>query len=304
MRVNMGCIPILQELSDGRKVLVVGRGGGHGPPEKPEGVSMIEATTGRTLWTLPLKDFMSTQNYPLYRDQVLVFHRGEHLWVDGFSGEVVKRQSIVDEVPVCRWSPSGRLDVIETLPAKKPRSITQQSNLLVGRYHYFRAYTNSYLGRVDAESGKVEYLELPLQLLRTKGEKDKLLWNAQRGKPKLASLVGRRKTKRDLTTTSLVLNQVKNSRGLRVMGDERAQANGWGHTASPIPTAWGQDLVVPLLSGMVFVINSDVEKLNQKAVIAINDLGPLGESFTRASLTTDGKVIFAHTIQGVAAFAK
>ena len=126
----------------------------------------------------------------------------------------------------------------------------------------------------------------------------------QTEKSKLASLVGRRKTKRDLTTTSLVLNQVKNSRGLRVMGDERAQANGWGHTASPIPTAWGQDLVVPLLSGMVFVIKSDVEKLNQNALVAINDLGPLGESFTRASLTTDGKMIFAHTIQGVAAFAK
>ncbi len=47
--VNMGCVPVIQKLSDGTAVLVVGRGGGHGPPEKPAGVSMIRANDGKTV---------------------------------------------------------------------------------------------------------------------------------------------------------------------------------------------------------------------------------------------------------------
>ena len=86
------------------------------------------------------------------------------------------------------------------------------------------------------------------------------------------------------------------------MGDARARANGWGHTASPLPSAFGNQLIMPILSGMVFVIQADSDALNEGAVLAINDLGVLGESFTRANLTTDGIRVFAHTIHGVIAF--
>ena len=73
---------MLSRLSDGKEVIVLGRGGGHSPPEKPLGVSMIEAATGKTLWTLSLDRFMSTQTYPVAEDHALIFHGPEHLWVD------------------------------------------------------------------------------------------------------------------------------------------------------------------------------------------------------------------------------
>ena len=190
---------------------------------------------------------------------------------------------------------------MESLAADKPRSITQQSNLLVGDYHYFRAYTRNYLGRVHVGTGGVEYLELPLQVLRMPGMPEKVLWNDEHRTRDLVSLENRKKSKRDLTTTSLRLNAVKNSRGIRVMGDSRSEANGWGHTASPLPSAFGNRLVVPILSGMVFVVQADADVLDEKAVLGINDLGPLGEAFTRANLTTNGERIFAHTIRGVIA---
>lgn len=298
--VNMGCVPMVQTLSDGRNVLMVGRGGGHGPPEKPEGVSMIRADNGQTIWSLELANFMSTQTYPVIDDQALVFHKGDHLWVDANTGKITRQVSIVDEVPVCRWTNNGREIQRESLDKNKPRSITQQSNLLVGNHHYFRAYTRNYLGRVHTETGKVEYLELPLQVLRQPGMPEKILWNANHLAEELAEPAG--KKKRDLTTTSLRHNAVKNSRGWTVMGDARAKANGWGHTASPLPTAFGSQLIIPILSGMVFVIQADSDALDESAVLAINDLGMLGQSFTRANLTTDGRRVFAHTIQGVLAF--
>ncbi len=300
--VNMGCVPLVQKLKDGRAVLVVGRGGGHGPPETPEGVSMIRADDGQTLWTLTLPEFMSTQTYPIVDGQALVFHKGDHLWVDVDTGKISRQVSIVHEVPACRWSASGHEIHPESLAENKPRSITQQSNLLVGDYHYFRAYTRNYLGRVHVRSGAVEYLELPLQVLREPGVQEQILWNPEQMPDQLVSLADEKKAKRDLTNTSLRLNVVKDSRGYTVMGDARARANGWGHTASPLPTAFGNQLIVPILSGMVFVIQADASVLDQNALLAINDLGILGQSFTRASLTTDGKRVFAHTIMGVLAF--
>lgn len=299
---NMGCVPLIQRLEDGSAVLVVGRGGGHGPPETPEGVSMIRAADGQTVWTLPLENFMSTQTYPIVDGQALVFHQGDHLWVDVETGKISRQVSIVHNVPTRRWSDGGYESRRESLAQTKPRSITQQSNLLVGDYHYFRAYTRNYLGRVHVPSGAVEYLELPLQVLRERGKPDQVLWNAAQMPDQLVSLAGQQKKNRDLTNTALRFNEVRNSRGFRVMGDVRAQANGWGHTASPIPTAFGNKLIVPILSGMVFVIQSDGSVLDEHALLAINDLGPLGSSFTRASLATDGRRVFAHTIKGVLAF--
>lgn len=301
--VNMGCVPLVQQLSDGTGVLVVGRGGGHGPPEVPDGISLIRLDNGKTFWTLELPGFMSTQTYPIVADHALVFHKGDHLWINCITGKITRRVSIVGDVRVRGWSEAGRENRRETLPADKPRSITQQSNLRVGDYHYFRSYTRNYLGRVHVKTGVVEYLELPLQVLREPGKPEQVLWNAQHRADDLAPLDSTTKKKtRDLTTTSLRLNTLHNSRGILVMGDARAQANGWGHTASPLPTAFGDRLIVPILSGMVFVIQSDADVLDENAVLAINDLGPLGQSFTRASLTTDGNRIFAHTIRGVLAF--
>ncbi len=300
--VNMGCVPLVQHLKNGTAVLVVGRGGGHGPPEKPEGVSLIRADNGRTLWTLPLPGFMSTQTYPIVDDQALVFHGSDHLWVDARSGKIAKQLSIVDNVSVRRWSPAGYSTVIESLENNKSRSITQQSNLRVGDYHYFRAYTRNYLGRINIVSGRLEYLELPLQVLREPGQQEQVLWNAEHHLGDLVPLGTEKKSKRDLTSTAFRLNSVTNSRGIQVMGDARAQANGWGHTAAPLPTAFGQRLFVPLLSGMVFVVQADAPELKEPALLATSDLGPLGQAYTRASVTTDGQKIYAHTIREVLAF--
>ena len=295
---GMGCVPLVQELQNGTPVMIVGRGGGHGPPETPDGISMIRADDGRTLWTLELPSFMSTQTYPIVDDQVLVFHRGDHLWIDAKTGEISRQVDFITKVPVRRWTENGRETMKESLPSKKPRSITQQSNLRVGDYHYFRAYTANYLGRIHLESGEVEYLELPLQVLREPGHPEQVLWNATHRKSDLAP-AGK---KSGLSLTAFRHNTVTNSRGFTVMGDDRARQNGWGHTAAPLPTAFGNRLHVPILCGLVFVIQADAEVLDESAVLAINDLGPLGEAFTRASVTTDGTKVFGRTIREVIAF--
>lgn len=291
---NMGCAPLLQKTSTGRKVAVVGRGGGHGPPEKPQGISLVDVEDGSTLWTLPLDGFMSTMTYSIRKDQVHLFHKDEHLSVNVENGKITRRISILKDVAVRRMIDGERLTQTESIADKKKgRMITQTSNLLVGPYHYFRSYTQPYLGRVNVDDGKVEYLELPLQLSRKPGQDDEIIW--YKAPPEGA---GKKDKKHPpINLQSIAANDMKNSRGFEVVGDQRSRGNGWGHVASMIPSAAGEHLYVPVMSGTVYVVRWDSAKLDEKAVVAINDLGPAGESWTRASLSFANGKIFAHTIR-------
>jgi outer membrane protein assembly factor BamB len=285
--VNMGCAILPQKLSDGRDVALVGRGGGHSPPEKPEGISLVDLKDGSTIWTLPLEGFMATQTNNFRGDMIPVFHKGLHLLVNAFTGKIENEVSIIDNIPTRRRNGDRWISTRETLEEKKGRMITQGSNLLVGKYNYFRSYTSPYLGRVNVDTGAVEYLELPLQLSRTKGKKEELLWYVP----------PQSKQDKELRLQSFALNEMKNSRGFVVSGDARDKGNGWGHIASPTPSVAGDYLYVPVMSGTVYVIRWNVDVLNEDAIVAINDLGPIGQSWTRASLSFANGRIFAHTIR-------
>lgn len=303
--VNMGAIPLLQTLSDGRRVIVAGRGGGHSPPEKPEGISLIDAADGKTIWTLPLDGFMSTMTFNIFNDQVLVFHGPEHLWVDAMTGEIKRRVSILDAVPVRLRSRNTWMTESRSLdPGRSRREIIQQSNILVGKHHYFRSYTQPWLGRVHAETGRVEYLQLPVQSKPgTSREHDQLLWSPDDlSSEQIAEL---RKNERKgkvskplpITRWTFSLNDMKNSRGFIVMGDDRSRGNGWGHHASALPTAIGDYLFVPVMSGNVYVLRHAADTLDENTLIAVNDLGPIGQSWTRASISYSRGRLYAHTIR-------
>ena len=294
--VNMGCAITLQKLSDGKEVIVCGRGGGHGPPEKPHGISLIDANDGKTLWTLPLEKFMATQTFSIHNDQVHLFHEGEHLSVDAKTGKIVKRVNFLADVSIRKMLDGKRTSVTESIKKTKSRMITQTSNLLVGKYHYFRSYTMPYLGRVNVETGKVEYLELPLQLKREEGQDDQFKWYSAK-----VSDSGDKKKKKAAAVNSqyFVPNELKNSRGFTVFGDKRSKGNGWGHIAAAVPSVAGDHLYVPVMSGTVYVIKWNADTLDENAIAAINDLGPVGQSFTRATLTFANGKIYAHTIKEV-----
>lgn len=297
--VNMGCIPLPAKLDDGRNVILVGRGGGHSPPERPEGVSMINADNGATIWTLALPGFMSTQTYSVHSNHALIFHGDEHLWVDVQTGKIAKRVSITQDVNVCAFENGRYLDRVQSFKGSKSRNIIQQSNLLVGDYHYFRSYTEPYIGRIHANSGTVEYLQVPVQVRTSENGSIQRLWTAS----EMTTPIPTDKKNRPFgvgTPTSYVafgLNDVKNSRGYVVMGDTRSQANGWGHHAAAIPIATSKYVYMPIMSGMVYVLDAAAETLNQNALVAINDLGPINKTWTRSSLTFANGQIFARTIK-------
>jgi hypothetical protein len=170
---------------------------------------------------------------------------------------------------------------------------TDQSNLLVGNYHYFRSYIHNYLGRVNTDTGKVEYLQLPVSMLRKPNKKDRFIWNESdlKSKPEKTFNVGTKTSYWTFKTNTMV-----NSRGFKLLGDARSQGNGWGHFAAPIPTVVGENLYVPIMNGMTYVIDWNAKTLDEDAIISINDLGPLGEAWTRSNITYSSGKLFAQTI--------
>ena len=301
--VNMGFLPLPQSRADGRTVAVVGRGGGHGPPETPEGISMIDLSDGSTLLTLPLEEFMSTMSFSRYDGNVIVYHRGECLKVDEVSGEILERILILDSIPGRVFEGGEWADESVTISAgKSSREITQESNLLVGNYSFFRSYQRNLLGRVNLKTNQVECLMLPVQMQRTMTGDDRLLWGPEGS---LSSFKTSKKPRSMLQNEwAIEHNKVKNSRGLVVMGDDRSQGNGWGHIASPTPMVVSEHLYITSMSGLVYVIRWQTERLDEHALIAINDLGQLGNAWTRASLGfADGR-LFAHTIGEIIAIGE
>ena len=281
--INMGVSVTPQRLSDGRDVVVTGRGGGHGPPEKPNGISLVDLANGATLWTLPLKNFNATMSFGIYKDQVHLFHGTNHISVDTADGKIVKQTSLVDSVSVCRWQSGNSRCSLENLKKSKTRNITQGSNLLVGKWNYFRNYQFPLIGRVNVDTGLVEYLEMPIQLSRASGQKDNLLWFDPKQKK--------------IETQTVVPNDMTNSRGFVVYGDKRSTGSGWGHVAAPSPTVSGDNLYVPVMNGTVYVLDWNKETFDDDSIVAINDLGPAGQAYTRGSLSFSNGCVFAHTLR-------
>ena len=301
--VNMGCLPLPQTRQDGRVVAVVGRGGGHGPPEKPEGISMVDLANGSTLWTLPIEGFMSTMSFSLHNGEVIVYHRGECLKVDEMKGEITDRISILKDIPARVFHESGWTDESITIPeGKARREITQGSNLLVGDYSFFRSYQRNLLGRVNLKTNEVEYLMLPVQVLVGEDGAVSELWGPEDSIPTFKP--AKKPRPLQLNEWAIRHNTVRNSRGFLVMGDDRSQGNGWGHIASPSPIAVGEHLYVTSMSGNVYVLKWNAERFDETAIVAMNDLGPLGDAWTRASLTFANGRLFAHTIREVIAIGE
>lgn len=290
---NIGTQPLPLKLDDGRDVFLVGRGGGHTPPEKPLGVSLVDASDGSEIWKLPIDYYECRQTKPIHNGYALIIVDEEHWWVDAKTGKVARKVSLTKNVTVRANRDGHWATETKDIESNRKSEHTDQSNLLVGDYHYFRSYIHNYLGRVNAKTGKVEYLQLPTSMLRKSGKADRFIWDASdlKAKPEKTFNVGT-----EISYWSFKPNRMVNKRGHALLGDARSQGNGWGHFAAPIASAVGDTLYVPIMNGMTYAIDWNAKVLDENALLSINDLGPLGKAWSRSSITYANGKLFAQTM--------
>ncbi len=273
--------PVVGKLTDVGLVVAHGRGGGHGPLEKPYGhslTSLAPGSEGKTLWNTDIDKYSPFFSCHFDDRYAYGFIEGNHLVMDVNSGKLLRRQPLTEGATL--WKRVGNKWVREenanVSPGKNPPN-TKQANLVVGDWHYFPCHNIHYLARVNVLSGKVEYLELPSQLMPdTKDASgDQMLWGKLKHK-----------------------NKPLNAKGFAI-GNKGHDGSGWGHISSSSPIRVGPYLYWPAVTGTTYVIDTRAKELNPDALVAVNDLGPGGETWTLASLSYANGCLYAHTMREV-----
>ena len=286
-RENVGTVihntPVVGRTANGKLAVSHARGGPHAPFEKPAGqslTSLAPGEEGKTLWSTDLKRYDPSFASHWNEKHVFGFQNGHHIVLDTASGKILREQPLYKGATVWRFETKTKkwqkaTDV--AIRAGKGHPNTNQANIAVGNWHWFLSHNVHYLGRVNAETGIVEYLELPAQLMpdaKTR-KNDVLLW--ENGNPK---------------------NLPLNAGGFAV-GDKGDEGTGWGHISAASPTLVGRYLFLPVVTGTVYVIDTKVKELNPEALVAVNDLGPGGATWTLSTVTYANQRLYAHTMKEI-----
>lgn len=275
--------PTVGTTSDGNPAVAHARGGPHGALEKPYGqslTSLAPGQVGKALWSTALDGYDPSFACHWNERYVFGFHQGHHVVFDTSDGTLLRRQPLYDGATVWKFDVDAGDWTRETnvaVKAGKGHPNTNQANLVVGDWHWFLSHNLPYLGRVNVESGAVEYLELPAQLMpgTQSRQQDVRLWG---------------KGNRD--------NKPVNALGFAV-GDKGHNGTGWGHISAASPTVVGNYLFLPVVTGTVYIIDARVQQLTPEALVAVNDLGQGGKTWTLASLSFAKGRLYAHTMKEI-----
>ena len=162
--------------------------------------------------------------------------------------------------------------------SKKP--ITYFTNILIGDYHYFRSFEGFMIGRVNLKNGKVEYLEVPAQVIRQKGKEGQEIWG------------------------KTLPNDMMNADGFKATKDKRNAGSGWGHVSSAPPIVVGDLIYFPTMVGMVYILKWNEKTLDEEALVSVSHLGRAGETWSLSGLAYMEGKIFARTMKELICIGK
>jgi outer membrane protein assembly factor BamB len=272
--------PVLGFLPGNVPAILQGRGAYHGVPETPVGLSLTAfgpLRAGKTLWRYSPEKGKATytqhwnQKFALWID----IDAAEQHVLSTRDGQLVRIQSLAKKADWRRYNPAtskyellADADLTTQAPPIKVFP-AQFCNILVGDWHWFLCYTEAKknigppycVGRVHLETGKVEYLEVPVGVVREAGKHDELIW------------------RKPLKSSTL------NSRGIDVATDKRSQDDGWWWGYLGSPTAAGGKIYFTTMLGITYVLDGDAKVLDEKALLSVNDLGPVGQTWSLNSIS-------------------
>ena len=285
--------PVFGHLPDGTAAILQGRGGYHDVPERPTGLtltSLAPGQEGKSIWRF---DAVGKALYTQHWDKRYAYwfaqETSDHQVIDIKSGRLVKTQSLVEKVDYRRFDPkTGEYQFLSNIDLKhsSPPTVvfpSQFCNIVTEGFHYFLCFTDAgqhlgpayCIGRVNIATDKVEYLELPVSVVRASGQSDRYLW----GQPQPSSTV--------------------NSRGIDVAGDPRSKRDGWYWCYLGSPTCVDGRIYITTMLGLTYVIDARAKTLDAKALLSVNDLGPAGTTWSLNSISYANGRLFHRSIKEV-----
>lgn len=281
---------------DGKPVIFHARGGGHRPPETPYGFSLTAVTNmtgkqpGATLWNAPRQSGIAYVVSHFNQHYAYCFDAGHLCVLDIKNGNETKRISLTSPVDWHRFNENQQQYVSKTGTTfvtgekkSKPHP-TNQTNIMVGEYCLFMSYTGHCIGRINTKTGKVEYVQVPIQVVWPTSEQ-----NSERAT----------KLTRQLSWSKFIPSDTQNSRGMEVAPDRRAKGDGWGHVTSAPPIAVNGHVIFTTMLGTVYIVNAQAKTFNDSAIVGINDLGHAGQTWTLGSPAASQGRLYFRTLKNV-----
>jgi outer membrane protein assembly factor BamB len=265
--------PAIGEIN-GTPVVFISRGGPHNAPEKPYGISAIDANTGKTIWRYDNPNIYATVNQGsvdgmLYATSALKGKAEELFIIDKNTGKEIKSFELNKLCKVTRYAQKDKTYKLETEPYKV--NLVRFANKIQNGYFWF-IDSRHFLGRLNLTSGEIELLEVPLYV----DSDGSFIWDKE------------------------IENDMQNSRGFYVAGDKRSIESGWavGNTRFwSQPVQQGKYLLISSQMGLTYVVDTTAEKFEQ-ALICTNDLGPMEKTWSNsAPLVLNDKVFHRSTKQ-------
>lgn len=290
--------PVMGLMADGTPAVLQGRGGYHDVPEGPIGLtltSLAPDNAGKAIWRYKGE---SKALYTMHWDKQYAYwfdlDRSTHTVIDSKTGKALRTQSLTDRVDYRHYDPTAGKYIFEAnLDLKQQQPPVKVfpawfCNIPVSGYHYFLCFTDAAsksgpahcIGRVNIATGKVEYLEVPVQVEREAGQPDKFVW----GKAMPSSTV--------------------NARGIDVAGNSRSRRDGWWWCMLGSPTAINNKVYITTMLGVTYVLDGKAKVFDEKALLAVNDLGPGGQTWSLNSISYANGKIYHRSIKEVVCIGK
>jgi outer membrane protein assembly factor BamB len=272
--------PVIGKL-DGVPCVLQGRGGHHDVPEKPTGLSLTRLTDGKTIWRTELT---GKALYNMHWDEKVAVwideDKSELTVLESKTGKILRTIPLDQSVSLRTWD--GGKYVTEMDVNLKQRRVkvfpAWFTNILIDGYCWFLCFSNPQpaygqgptgplycAGRVHLASGRVEYLELP---------------TAPGGvykKPVAASTV--------------------NSQSRDIAQDPRSKRDGWHWVFIGSPIAVDGKIYYTIQNGVTYVLNGKTKPMDERAILAVNDLGPLGQTWSLNTPTAVNGKLYHRTMK-------
>ena len=255
---------------DGEDVLLTARGSSHFPPEKPYGVSLSKLNASRnTIWFRP--DLPLEGTHVFDEKYACCFDRNDLIVLDLATGETIRKIRVRDRGELREFDESsGRYrQPVDVAKLKWRRFLTHRTNIGVGKFHFFMAGAPGILGRIDLETEDISYLQVPIQVIAKGGER-KFSWSNFTAGDETGS-------------------------GFQVEGDKRRLSHGFGHISAATPIVINNHIYFSTVLGTVYVVDATAERFDEHAVVAVNDLGHPGVTWTLSPFSAADGVLYQRT---------
>ena len=272
--------PVLGTTADGKAAVLIGRGGPHGVPERPVGLSLIRVDgdqAGSAIWEWEPKTpnkvsgwgALSTQHWD--SDKASWFYKtDEHLTIDTTTGKLIASKPL-NKISQLIWNDKNESYETKDNVTTKNLESQRHCNMMHGDNLYYMTRYKPFLARHNLKTGQNEHLQVPREF----ADDGKFIWKPAQS------------------------NNGLNSKGQRHSDDVRTLGGGFQKCFLGSPTMVNQYLFFTNAIGIVYVVDTSAESFDESALVAVNDLGKRGETWTVGSMSFANGHIYHRTMKEI-----